>query len=59
VILPTASIISMFWYPGCTGVAPEHEEGKAACVLVHEEYLLSYTSTCSVESGIQCAISIA
>ena len=47
------------FYVGCTGVAPEYEEGKAACVPVHEEYMLSYTSTCSVESGIQCAISIA
>ena len=51
-IVSLLSIISM-------PVAPEHEEGKAACVLVHEEYLLSYTSTCSVESGIQCDISIA
>jgi hypothetical protein len=59
VILSTVSIFSMLWYPFCTGIAPEYEGGKAACVLVHEEYLLSYTSTCSVESGIQCDISIA
>ena len=42
----------------CTGIAPKYEGGMAACVPVQNEYLLSYTSTCSVESGIQCAISI-
>ena len=29
VVLSTVFIFSMFWYSGCTGVAPEHEEGKA------------------------------
>ena len=42
--MSTVSIYSMFWYPDCTGVALEHEEGKTTCIPVRECELIC---TCS------------